>query len=143
LLPILPRSTGCLRLSQLSENIGLPFLDSVLRKVLCLQILATTAIAAVGGLAAGQLGLLSAFCGGGIVVVGNLAYAWVARPSRMHARSGSEVLLRHVLAQLAKLSMVLGLMSVAFVSGFFVAGWLLAGVAASLMGHWISLLFLR
>jgi F0F1-type ATP synthase assembly protein I len=86
---------------------------------------------------------LSALAGAGIIVAGNLSYAWIARQSKLVAKPGGEVLLRHVLAQIAKLLIIFGLMLGAFTSNWFQAGWLVASMGAALLVHWVSLLFLR
>jgi hypothetical protein len=86
---------------------------------------------------------LSALAGAAIIVAGNLSYAWIARQSKVVAKPGGEVLLRHVLAQIAKLLIIFGLMLGAFTSNLFQAGWLVASMGAALLVHWVSLLFLR
>jgi hypothetical protein len=86
---------------------------------------------------------LSTLAGAVIIVTGNLSYAWIARQSKVVAKPGGEVLLRHVLAQIAKLLIIFGLMLGAFTSNLFQAGWLVASMGATLLVHWVSLLFLR
>jgi hypothetical protein len=86
---------------------------------------------------------LSALAGAVIIVAGNLSYALIARQSKVVAKPGGEVLLRHVLAQLAKLLIIFGLMLGAFTSNWFQAGWLVASMGAALLVHWVSLLFSR
>jgi hypothetical protein len=86
---------------------------------------------------------LSILAGVAIIVASNLSYAWIARQSKVIAKPGGEVLLRHVLAQIAKLLVIFGLMLGAFTSNWFEGGWLVASMGAALLVHWVSLLLLR
>ncbi len=115
------------------------FLGGSYQKVLILQAIGTLMFALGTLVLGGQQMAMSVLAGGTIIMVGNLAYAWIARPSRVFAKSGNEVLLRHVLAQIAKLVMILGLMLGAFTSGWFQTGWLLVAMGVALLGHWVSL----
>jgi len=125
------------------ENVESRFLGAPYRKVLILQACGAILAAASGLLFSGLVAAVSALVGAGAVVLGNLAYAFIARPSRVNARPASAVLLVHVLAQSAKLFLVLSVMLVAFASGKAAAGWLIAGAGVALLAHWLSLLFYR
>lgn len=85
----------------------------------------------------------SAIAGGASVLIGSLAYAFVAREAKVRAVSGKQVFARHVFAELAKLASTLGLVSIAYASGWFVAGWLLAAMGCALCGHFLALLFIK
>lgn len=122
----------------LEANSGI--FGSAYRKVLVTQSVVVLIFAALAWVWQGQVAGISALFGGLIIVVGNLAYAFVARPSTVTAKSGNQVLLRHVLAELAKILFVLGLMLFAFSSGKFDAVWLIAALGVALLGHGLSLL---
>jgi F0F1-type ATP synthase assembly protein I len=118
-------------------------LGSPYRKVLMLQAIATLALAGLALLLAGELPAVSALVGGLTIMAGNLAYAFIARPSRTSAKAGSAVLLTHVLAQLTKLGLILILMIAAFASGRVMHGWLIIGLAVALAAHWFSLVLTK
>jgi len=80
---------------------------------------------------------VSALVGGGMVVLGNLAYAFLARPSTVSAKPGRTVLMRHVWAEAVKILTVLVLLFTAFSSGVFSAGWLVAAMVAALLCQWL------
>lgn len=115
-------------------------LGNAYRKVLTIQVIVVVAFALIALIWSGQFASVSAVSGGFIIIAGNLAYAIVARSSKVDAKSGNQVLLRHVLAELAKIVIVVGLMSGAFVSGKFDAVWLVAALGVALLGHGLSLL---
>jgi F0F1-type ATP synthase assembly protein I len=118
-------------------------LGGAYRKVLILQAVGAMIFALVVLLFAGLQPAISVLLGGLVMMTGNLAYAFVARPSRLTAKAGTAVLFTHVLAQLAKLFLVLVLMLVALSSGQLAAGWFIAGIACALVGHWLSLVIHR
>jgi F0F1-type ATP synthase assembly protein I len=125
------------------RNMETLVIGAAFRRVLIVQasavVLATVAILVF----AGTLPAGSALIGGGAVLAGNLAYAFVARPATVFAVSGKRVLLRHMLAEVAKLCIALGLMFAAFASQSFDGGWLLVGMGSALLAHWASFLFRR
>lgn len=136
---------------QLGFSIGLLFLrvgqvmrhailGNAYRRVLTVQVIVVVVFALIALFWHGQFASVSALSGGFIIIAGNLAYAMVARPSKVDAKSGNQVLLRHVLAELAKILFVVGLMSAAFVSDMFDAVWLIAALGVALLGHGLSLL---
>ncbi len=129
--------------SQVAQRMQHAFLDNAYRKVLMLQAAGSVFCAVLAAAIDGQWAAVSALFGGGAVVVGNLVYAFLARPSAVYAKSGGTVLLRHVLAEIAKILIVLGLVFGAFVSGAFVAGWLVAAMVAALMCQWLVWLFYK
>lgn len=119
------------------------FLGGPYRKVLILQAIGTALLALVTFTLLGQLVAVSALLGGASIMVGNLVYAFIARPVTVTAKPGGEVLLRHALAQLAKLIIVLFLMLAAFASGALAPGWFLVAMGVALACHWLSLLFVQ
>ena len=118
-------------------------LGRIYQKVIFAQVLlaAITSIAAL--ISSGQAAAVSALTGGAAVLVGSLAYAALARQSRVSAVSGGRVLGRHLLAEAAKVFLVLILTFAALASGWFVAGWVLAAMGVTLLGHWLALLIIR
>jgi F0F1-type ATP synthase assembly protein I len=125
---------------QRSDSITAHIVGNAVQKVLLVQAISTIVFALGAFVSAGSSQSVSVLAGGGMVLVANLAYAWVARPSRMRARGGNAVLAQHVLAELAKLVLLFGLLAVAFASGAFAAGWLIAAIGVALIGHWLSML---
>jgi F0F1-type ATP synthase assembly protein I len=122
---------------------GRSFLEPGVRRVLIIQIASIALLSAVVLVSSGQLNAISALAGGGAVFAGNLAYAVIARPSRVNAKSGSAVLMVHVIAQSAKMVLVLVSLLAAFASGQCAAGLLVIGTGVALLAHWLSLLFHR
>jgi hypothetical protein len=112
-------------------------------KVLAVQVLLILCVAGGVYLLVGKTESASALLGGAAILVGNLGYAFVARPSRLTAKSGSGVLFTHVLAQVTKLFLVLALMLLLLSSNQLAAGWFIAGLATALAGHWLSLMLAR
>ena len=113
------------------------------RKVLILQVVCTLVFALIATVFAGTGAAWSVLVGGAVILLGNLAYAFVARPSRIAAKSGSTVLLTHIWAQLAKLGLIFCLMLAALASGKLAAGWFVAAIGVALLGHGLSLFFLK
>lgn len=111
--------------------------------VVTIQVVLAVIFAAIGFVWQGQLAGLSAVCGGLIIVLGNLAYAFIARPSKVRHISGNQVLMRHVLAEVAKILIVMSLMLGAFTANMFDAVWLIAAVGIALLGHGLSLLIVK
>jgi F0F1-type ATP synthase assembly protein I len=112
-------------------------------KVVVVQVILVVTFALVALIWKGQLAGLSALCGGLVVVLGNLAYAFVARPPKVSRVSGNQVLVRHVLAEVAKILITLSLLLGAFASNKFDAVWLIAAVGVALLGHALSLLIVK
>ena len=112
-------------------------------KVIFSQALLTAATVTVALVASGQAAAVSGLAGGVAVLFGSLAYAALARESKVSAVSAGRVLGRHLLAEAAKVLVVLTLMFAALASGWFVAGWLLAAMGVTLLGHWLALLIIR
>jgi F0F1-type ATP synthase assembly protein I len=111
------------------------------RKAVLLQIVIAVPMVLVAGWVAGSIAALSAAAGGFAVVLGSLAYVFLARESKVTAVSAGAVLRRHLFAELAKVLVILGAMLGAFVSGWFSAEWLVASVAVAVLGHSLSLFF--
>jgi len=118
-------------------------ISAVFQRVLIVQ---TSAVLLASGVILASVGTLpagSALIGGGAVLAGNLAYALVARPAKVFAVSGKRVLLRHMLAEVAKLCIAMSLMFAAFASQAFDGGWLLVGTGVALVAHWASFMYRR
>lgn len=113
------------------------------RKVIFLQALLTASSAIAAFFVAGSISAMSALSGGAAVLVGNIAYAAVARESKVSAVSAGRVLGRHLLAEVAKMLVILSLLLVSLASGVFVAGWVIAAAGVALLGHWLALLIIR
>ena len=118
-------------------------LGQTYQKVIFAQALLAAAMAIVALFAGGQAAALSGLTGGVAVLTGSLAYAALARESKVSAVPVGRVLGRHLLAEAAKVLMVLTMMFAALASGWFVAGWLLAAMGVTLLGHWLALLIIR
>lgn len=112
-------------------------------KVAAVQVVLVAVFAFIALIWQGQLAGLSAVCGGAIIVLGNLAYAVIARPHKVRHVSSNQVLMRHVLAEVAKILIVLALMLGAFTVNKFDAVWLIAAVGVALLGHGLSLLIVK
>jgi hypothetical protein len=112
-------------------------------KVIVFQTVAALVLSSAALVLLDKLTARSALAGATIIIAGNLSYAWIARQSKVVAKPGGEVLLRHVFAQIAKLLIIFGLMLGAFTSNWFQVGWLVASMGTALLVHWVSLLFLR
>lgn len=112
-------------------------------KVIIVQTILAATFAIVALVWKGQLAGLSALCGGVVVVLGNMAYGFIARPQKVSRVSGNQVLLRHVLAEIAKILITLSLLLGAFALNKFDALWLIAAVGVALLGHGLSLLIVK
>lgn len=112
-------------------------LDNTVLKVLSLQSLATMIAMLLVLVIGGKNAAVSVLMGGVAVLAGNLAYAFLARASVLYAKPGKVVLLRHVLAEIAKIVIVLALVFGALASGGFAPGWVVAGMAVALMCQWL------
>jgi ATP synthase protein I len=112
-------------------------------KVITVQVVLTAVFTVVVLVLQGQLAGFSALCGGLVIVLGNLAYAFIARPHKVNAVSGNQVLMRHVLAEVAKILIALSSLFGAFASNKFEAVWLIAAVGVALLGHGLSLLIVK
>jgi F0F1-type ATP synthase assembly protein I len=118
-------------------------LNPIAFKVVVVQTILVVMFALFALVWQGQQPSLSAFCGGLTVVLGNIAYAFVARPHKVSRVSGNQVLVRHVLAEVAKILITLSLLLGAFGSNKFDAVWLIAAVGVALLGHAMSLLIVK
>lgn len=118
-------------------------LGQIYQKVIFAQVLLAAITTIVALIAAGSAAATSAVTGGAAVLIGSLAYAALARQSKVSAVSGGRVLGRHLLAEAAKVFLVLILTFAALASGWFVAGWVLAAMGVTLLGHWLALLIIR
>jgi len=118
-------------------------LGQTYRKVIFLQAILTALSSVVALLIAGTVPAVSALTGGSAGVVGSIAYAVLARESKVSMVSAGRVLTRHLMAETAKVLLVLSLVLVSLASGWFVAGWLIAAMAVALLGQWLALLIIR
>jgi len=118
-------------------------LGQTYRKVIFLQAILTALSSVVALLIAGTVPAVSALTGGSAVIVGSIAYAVLARESKVSMVSAGRVLTRHLMAEAAKVLLVLTLVLASLASGWFVAGWLIAAMAVSLLGQWLALLIIR
>ena len=118
-------------------------LGQTYEKVIFAQAMLAALVVFLALIAGGHADALSAFTGGGVVMTGSLAYAALARESKVSAVSAGRVLGRHLLAEMAKVLVVLTLMFAALASGWFVASWLLVAMGVTLLGHWLALLIIR
>lgn len=122
----------------LSDSLG-----QLYRKVIFLQTVLVSVIALVGLVSGGAVAAISGLVGGGAAVLGTVVYAILARESRLTAVGAKRVLGRHLLAESAKVATVLVLILAALASGWFAAGWLIAAMGASLLGHGLAVLVIR
>ena len=97
----------------------------------------------VAQLASGKAAAVSVVTGAAAVLSGSLVYAVLARHSKVSAVSAGRVLGRHLLAEAAKVLVMLAIVLLAMASGWFVAGWLIAAMAVTLLGHWLALLSIQ
>jgi len=118
-------------------------LGQTYRKVISLQSILTALLSVAALVIAGAMPALSALTGGAAVIVGSIAYAALARESKVTMVSAGRVLTRHLMAEAAKVLLVLTLVFASLASGWFVAGWLIAAMAVALLGQWLALLIIR
>jgi ATP synthase protein I len=112
-------------------------------KAVLLQALVSLPVALVAWMWAGANAAVSALVGGGAVVLGSAAYGLLARESRVSAIGAGAVLRKHVLAEVAKVAVVAGVMLIAFASGWFAPVWLMAAMVVALIGHWFLIFLIR
>lgn len=118
-------------------------LTSLYRKVISVQAILGAAVVLIAIVFDGNLAALSAFIGALSVVAGSMAYAVLARKSKVVAVSAGHVIRRHALAEVAKWMVVLVAVFGALFSGWFVATWLVAAMCVALLGHWLVFLIIR
>jgi F0F1-type ATP synthase assembly protein I len=118
-------------------------LGQTYRKVIFSQAILTALLSVAALVIAGAMPALSALIGGAAVIVGSIAYAALARESKVSMVSAGRVLTRHLMAEAAKVLLVLTLVFASLASGWFVAGWLIAAMAVALLGQWLALLIIR
>lgn len=118
-------------------------LTSLYRKVISVQAILGAAVVLIAIVFDGNLAALSAFIGVLSVVAGSMAYAVLARKSKVVAVSAGHVIRRHALAEVAKWMVVLVAVFGALSSGWFVATWLVAAMCVALLGHWLIFLIIR
>ena len=118
-------------------------LGKIYQKVIFTQALLAGFMVLVAQLASGKAAAVSVLTGAVAVLSGTLVYAVLARHSKVSAVSAGRVLGRHLLAEAAKVLIVLVIVLLAMASGWFVAGWLIAAMAVTLLGHWLALLSIQ
>lgn len=118
-------------------------LSSLYRKVISVQAILGAVVVLFAILSDGNLAALSASVGALSVIAGSLAYAVLARKSKVSAVSAGHVVRRHALAEVAKWMVVLVVIFAALSSGLFMATWLIAAMCVALLGHWLVFLIIR
>ncbi len=118
-------------------------LSSLYRKVISVQAILGAVVVLFAILSDGNLAALSASVGALSVIAGSLAYAVLARKSKVSAVSAGQVVRRHALAEVAKWMVVLVVIFAALSSGLFMATWLIAAMCVALLGHWLVFLIIR
>lgn len=118
-------------------------LSSLYRKVISVQAILGAAVILIAMVSDGNLAALSALVGALSVVAGSMAYAVLARKSKVVAVSAGSVIRRHALAEVAKWMVVLVVIFGALSSGWFAATWLVAAMCVALLGHWLVFLIIR
>ena len=118
-------------------------LGKIYQKVIFTQALLAGFMVLVAQLTSGKSAAVSVLTGAVAVLSGTLVYAVLARHSKVSAVSAGRVLGRHLLAEAAKVLVMLAIVLLAMASGWFVAGWLIAAMAVTLLGHWLALLSIQ
>ena len=118
-------------------------LGRLYQKVIFLQALLALIFAGVAIVVGGQVAFTSALTGGVAVLISSLVYAALARESKVSATSAGNVLGRHMLAEVAKIIVMLILLWCALASGGFIVGWLVAAMGVTLLGHWLAVFIIR
>lgn len=112
-------------------------------KAILLQIGVAIPLVLIAWLLVDKTAALSAAVGGLSVVCGSVVYAALARESTLTARPAGSVLRRHLLAEVSKVLVVLGVLFGAFASGWFVPVWLVGAMVVALIGHWLLVFLIR
>ena len=118
-------------------------LGRLYQKVISIQVGLIFVVMCVALILGNRASAISALVGGVAVVAGTVAYALLARTSKVSAVAAGYVLRRHGVAEVAKWLVVSGLMLGALSSGWFVATWLVAAMCVALLGHWLVFLIIR
>lgn len=118
-------------------------LSRLYQKVIFLQALLALFVIVCAFAVSGHIAALSALSGSAAVMVGSVVYAALAKESKVSAIPAGRVLQRHLLAEVAKITVVLILVLCALSSGWFVAGWLVAAMSLTLAGHWFAVFIIR
>ena len=122
----------------LKDNLG-----RLYQKVAFLQALLALMVIVSALVVDGRLAAMSALSGGASVLVGSMVYAAFAKESNVSASSAGRVFRRHLLAEVAKIVVILLLLFCALWSGWFAAGWLVAAMGMTLAGHWFAVFIIR
>ncbi len=118
-------------------------LGRIYQKVVFFQAVLALSIALPVLLFIGSLEALSVLAGAAAVVLGGLVYAALARETKVTAVSAGRVFSRHLMAEGAKILVVLALIVSALGSGWFAAGWLVAAMCVTLIGHGLAVLIIK
>ena len=121
-------------------------LGRLYQKVIFLQALLALTVSIVAFAVSGQFAVLSAISalsGGATVLVGSIVYAALAKESTVSVVPAGRVYRRHLLAEAAKIVVILMLLFCILSSGWFVAGWLVAAMGVTLAGHWFVVFIIR
>lgn len=118
-------------------------LERLYQKVTFLQALLVLLMIVIAVVIDGQVAAISALSGGVAVLTSSFVYAALASESEVSAISAGNVLRRHIVAEVAKVVVVLMLLLCALASGWFVAGWLVVTMVVALSGHWLAVFIIR
>jgi len=118
-------------------------LGRLYQKTIFLQALLVLIFTVFAVVVAGKNAAISTLTGGVAVVVSSVVYAALARKSKVSAVSAGSVLRQHLTAEAAKIIVVLTLLLCALISGWFAAGWLVAAMGVTLLGHLLSVFIIR
>lgn len=118
-------------------------LGRIYQKVIFFQAVLALFIALLVLLFIGLLEALSVLAGAAAVVFGGLVYAVLARETKVTAVSVGRVFSRHLIAEGAKILVVIALFGSALGSGWFAAGWLVAAMCVTLIGHGLAVLIIK
>lgn len=122
----------------LKDNLG-----KIYQKVIFLQALLALLVIICAFVVDGQTAAMSALSGGTSVLVGSIVYAAFAKESKVSIIPAGRVFRRHLLAEMAKVIVILMLLFCALWSGWFAAGWLVAAMGITLAGHWFAVFIIR
>jgi F0F1-type ATP synthase assembly protein I len=112
-------------------------------KTILVQAAVGLPMALIGFVWGGEGAGWSALVGAAVVVIGTVTYAILARHSKVSAVAGATVFRRHLVAEGAKIFVVVALMFGALASGWFAAGWLVAAMVVALLGHGLLVFLIR
>lgn len=122
----------------LKDNLG-----KIYQKVIFLQALLALLAIICAFAVDGQIAAMSALSGGASVLTGSIIYATFAKESKVSVIPVGRAFRQHLLAEVAKVVVILTLLFCALWSGWFAAGWLVAAMGITLAGHWFAVFIIR